>query len=410
MSETPPQAYISKVHLKGYKIIKDLEIDFKPGLNIIIGPNGSGKTNFVDFISLLNRRGYENQLYREMFEAELDCKGIKVFSLLSLTMQLQIKTVDKRIRIKSSTEKQEKKFIFKILEDIESSDPQFNSTAKYVFDGSKMNLSIENSNHAHYDIVDTKKISFSNPLNFMDSKSSIELLHEDSDDYEYNQGRSYDLTVKSAFEDIEDKQYTKLDGFTRLIMFLWQGYDTSFDASFIENLFNYLPSSSPISEVRLDKKIVSSKRNGDEERLSNIINALEFKVNDNWWTWDNLSDGTKRLFYIICEVCSFDGLIFLEEPELGIHPDQLSDLMDFLKEQAKEKQIIITTHSPEVMNILNKDELDRIIVTRFDKEKGTQMHKLSPHKIKKGQIYMKKVGHLSDFWVHSNLEEIDEED
>ena len=47
MSETPPQAYISKVHLKGYKSIKDLEIDFKPGLNIIIGPNGSGKTNFL---------------------------------------------------------------------------------------------------------------------------------------------------------------------------------------------------------------------------------------------------------------------------------------------------------------------------------------------------------------------------
>ena len=54
MSETlPPQAYISKVHLKGYKSIKDLEIDFKPGLNIIIGPNGSGKTNFLE--GLLNQ-------------------------------------------------------------------------------------------------------------------------------------------------------------------------------------------------------------------------------------------------------------------------------------------------------------------------------------------------------------------
>ena len=44
------QAYISRVHLKGYKSIRDLEIDFKPGLNIIIGPNGSGKTNFLEFI------------------------------------------------------------------------------------------------------------------------------------------------------------------------------------------------------------------------------------------------------------------------------------------------------------------------------------------------------------------------
>ena len=50
MTETPQQAYISKVHLKGYKSIRDLEIDFKPGLNIIIGPNGSGKTNFLEFL------------------------------------------------------------------------------------------------------------------------------------------------------------------------------------------------------------------------------------------------------------------------------------------------------------------------------------------------------------------------
>ena len=44
------QAYISRVHLKGYKSIRDMEIDFKAGLNIIIGPNGSGKTNFVEFL------------------------------------------------------------------------------------------------------------------------------------------------------------------------------------------------------------------------------------------------------------------------------------------------------------------------------------------------------------------------
>ena len=52
MSETKEQqpAYISRVHLKGYKSIRDLEIDFKAGLNIIIGPNGSGKTNFLEFI------------------------------------------------------------------------------------------------------------------------------------------------------------------------------------------------------------------------------------------------------------------------------------------------------------------------------------------------------------------------
>ena len=83
--------------------------------------------------------------------------------------------------------------------------------------------------------------------------------------------------------------------------------------------------------------------------------------------------------------------------------------MDFLKEQSKTKQIIITTHSPEVLSILGNDELDRIIVTRYDAEKGTQMHHLSPKQIRKGQIYIEEVGNLSSFWVHSNLEEYETE-
>jgi len=43
-------AYISHVHLKGYKSIIDTEVELHPGLNIIIGPNGSGKTNFLEYL------------------------------------------------------------------------------------------------------------------------------------------------------------------------------------------------------------------------------------------------------------------------------------------------------------------------------------------------------------------------
>ena len=46
---TPPP-YISHVRLKGYKSIIDTKVDLHPGLNIIIGPNGSGKTNFLEFL------------------------------------------------------------------------------------------------------------------------------------------------------------------------------------------------------------------------------------------------------------------------------------------------------------------------------------------------------------------------
>ena len=40
-------SHFTKVHLKGYRNIYDTEATFLPGLNIIIGPNGCGKTNFL---------------------------------------------------------------------------------------------------------------------------------------------------------------------------------------------------------------------------------------------------------------------------------------------------------------------------------------------------------------------------
>ena len=78
--------------------------------------------------------------------------------------------------------------------------------------------------------------------------------------------------------------------------------------------------------------------------------------------------------------------------------------MDFIKEQSETKQIIITTHSPEVLNTLKMDELDRIIIARYDKEKGTQMSHLSEDDIKHARSYMKDELFLSDYWVMSGFE------
>src|ERR1700679_2304712 len=42
------------IEIRGYKSIKSARIDFKP-INILIGANGSGKTNFISFFEFLNR-------------------------------------------------------------------------------------------------------------------------------------------------------------------------------------------------------------------------------------------------------------------------------------------------------------------------------------------------------------------
>ncbi len=51
---------LKKIQVKGFKSIKELELDLSP-LNIIIGANGAGKSNFIDVFKML-RRQKENRL------------------------------------------------------------------------------------------------------------------------------------------------------------------------------------------------------------------------------------------------------------------------------------------------------------------------------------------------------------
>jgi AAA15 family ATPase/GTPase len=54
------ETYLQHVSLKNYKSIKHAEIDLKPGLNIIIGKNSSGKTNFVNGLNKIMNFEYDD--------------------------------------------------------------------------------------------------------------------------------------------------------------------------------------------------------------------------------------------------------------------------------------------------------------------------------------------------------------
>lgn len=52
---------LDKLTIKGFKSIKSLE-DFElTNLNILIGGNGAGKTNFIDFFRLLRNDGWKSE-------------------------------------------------------------------------------------------------------------------------------------------------------------------------------------------------------------------------------------------------------------------------------------------------------------------------------------------------------------
>jgi len=44
---------IKNVKVSGFKTLSNFYMDVKPGLNILVGPNGSGKTNIISFFEFL---------------------------------------------------------------------------------------------------------------------------------------------------------------------------------------------------------------------------------------------------------------------------------------------------------------------------------------------------------------------
>ena len=81
----------------------------------------------------------------------------------------------------------------------------------------------------------------------------------------------------------------------------------------------------------------------------------------------SMSDGTLRAFGALVAVAQLAegnnpvSLVGIEEPEAALHPAAAGALMDALHEAAVHTQIVVTTHSPDLIDRLDF-ETDRILV------------------------------------------------
>lgn len=89
-----------------------------------------------------------------------------------------------------------------------------------------------------------------------------------------------------------------------------------------------------------------------------------------------LSDGTIRYLCLLAILCHPDPppLVCIEEPELGLHPDLIGRLANLLREASERCQLIVTTHSDGLVDALT-DIPESVVVC--DKEEGnTRLRRL----------------------------------
>lgn len=98
-----------------------------------------------------------------------------------------------------------------------------------------------------------------------------------------------------------------------------------------------------------------------------------------------LSDGTLRLLAIVTalETMPEHGLLCIEEPEHGLHPLLFGPLLDLFRERCPtggSKQVLVTTHSPDLVDTA---EVEEVLPVERDAKGATQLLALDAQKTRK---------------------------
>ena len=398
--ETPP--YLKQVRIRDYAPLRDAKVDFKPGLNIIIGSNGAGKTRFLSITNELadpyNGR-HLNGLNCEIIIAGAYEIRIRLIEANNAADESDsyVPTAEASLVVSASygTETiEEPTTLFAALEDLTNGLFPHYSTVLIKHGIPSPRLPIIDASTELVLRILRRKIATIISLNVHEVESRLV------------QGLAGSIVrgIRQGLREQDDSLPMTGDEAKEVIA---QTVD-----AYLEPLNFYLPLYSPIIAVRRIEYFQVYRTIQDELIIKGLV--LEYRVGEAWLSFSMLSDGTKRLFYVITELLSPLGstqgqnkIIFLEEPELGIHPDQLQKLLTLIREVSDKHQVIMTTHSPQVLDMLRKDELDRITICELDPKKGTQFRKLSAATKAKAKAYMRDDSYLSDFWRFSTLESRD---
>ena len=94
-----------------------------------------------------------------------------------------------------------------------------------------------------------------------------------------------------------------------------------------------------------------------------------------------LSDGTIRFVALLATLLhpSPPFVVCIEEPELGLHPDAVALLAELLIEASDRMQLVVTTHSDALVSALTSQP-DAVVACERPGA-GTELHRLDPEKL-----------------------------
>lgn len=146
--------------------------------------------------------------------------------------------------------------------------------------------------------------------------------------------------------------------------------------NFQYRLFNILENQEAFNQIL--HKVLPFKPEWSIDQSDQGQYFLKFYNGDNSHTSDGMGEGIVSIFAIVDSL--YDSkpgdVIVIDEPELSLHPALQKRVFNLLNDFSKDRQIIISTHSPyfvDIMSIINGSQLVRVI----NDGSGTEIYQLS---------------------------------
>jgi predicted ATPase len=327
---------ISKIEIENFKSIKKLDLSLN-NINILIGQNGAGKSNFVQFYNLLNNLVQKNLQNYVATNGGADSfllfgrkrsdfiKGKIDFGLNAYDFKL-IPTMDNNLIFGQEITKYYNPRLEEwASRDLATSNKETNLIQAYHEKKSKV-----------INYILTAMVNW-RVYHFHDTSSTSKMKHE----VNINDNRSLrrDASNLAAFlflmQNKTPEYFNRIENTIKLI------------APFFEK-FQLEPLALNPEKVKLEWKHIGS---------------------DDYFNANHLSDGTLRMICLITLLCqpSMPDTIIIDEPELGLHPAAIELLAAIIKSAAaNNKQIICSTQSVTLLNHFQPEDI--VVVDRNNGE------------------------------------------
>lgn len=323
---------LKNIKINGFKSIKTLDLNLKE-LNIIIGANGSGKSNFIDFF-----------------------KFIKSIANKDIQTYISVIGANKILHFgKKYTDKINFSLYFPPNQYGASLIPE-NNRDGLIFKSEKTKYAPENANDKFKPKIKqlANRGDFESKLNY-DTSIDRYILNYIKDWKLYHfHDTSTNAKIKSICN-INDGDYLKEDG-SNLPAFLKKIKNIN-----LKSYSSIIKTIQRVAPFFQDFILNPEPRNPDNIRLK-----WEHKGTDEYFGANDLSDGTLRFICLVTLLLQpkLPTTILLDEPELGIHPSALVLLASIFKVVSAKTQLIISTQSVTLLNEFNSEDI--IVVDRID--------------------------------------------